>query len=96
MVSVGAGITVMSVNVSTSDGGGLTADQITDLAMDKILNVANTAPEPIRDQAIAFQENIRTVLKEYIDLAGREERATIAQKIREAGQQDLADFIRRI
>lgn len=86
----------MSVNVSTSDGGGLTADQITDLAMDKILNVANTAPEPIRDQAIAFQENIRTVLKEYIDLAGREERATIAQKIREAGQQDLADFIRRI
>lgn len=86
----------MSVNVSTSDGGGLSADQITDLAMDKILNVANTAPEPIRDQAIAFQENIRTVLKEYIDLAGREERATIAQKIREAGQQDLADFIRRI
>ena len=96
MVSVGAGITVMSVNVSTSDGGGLSADQITDLAMDKILNVANTAPEPIRDQAIAFQENIRTVLKEYIDLAKREERGTICQKIREAGQKDLADLIRRL
>lgn len=96
MVSVGAGITVMSVNVSTSDNGGLTVDQITDLAMDKILNVANTAPEPIKDQAIAFQKNIRAVLKEYIDLAGREERATIVQKIREAGQKDLADLIRRI
>jgi hypothetical protein len=96
MVSVGAGITVMSVNVSTSDNGGLTVDQITDLAMDKILNVANTAPEPIKDQAIAFQKNIRAVLKQYIDLAGREERATIVQKIREAGQKDLADLIRRI
>ena len=96
MVSVGAGITVMSVNVSTSDNGGLTSDQIVELAMDKILKVANTAPEPIRDQAIAFQDNIRTVLKQYIDLAKREERGTICQKIREAGQKDLADLIRRL
>ena len=96
MISVETGVSVMSVNVATSNNGGLSSDQIVELAMDKILKVANTAPEPIRDQAIAFQDNIRTVLKQYIDLAKREERGTICQKIREAGQQDLADLIRRL
>lgn len=96
MISVETGVSVMSVNVATSDNGGLTSDQIVELAMDKILNVANTAPEPIKDQAIAFQDNIRIVLKQYIDLAKREERGTICQKIREAGQKDLADLIRRL
>jgi len=96
MISVETGVSVMSVNVATSNNGGLSSDQIVELAMDKILNVANTAPEPIKDQAIAFQDNIRTVLKQYIDLARREERGTITQKIREAGQKDLADLIRRL
>jgi len=96
MISVETGVSVMSVNVATSDNGGLSSDQIVELAMDKILNVANTAPEPIKDQAIAFQDNIRIVLKQYIDLAKREERGTICQKIREAGQKDLADLIRRL
>ena len=96
MISVETGVSVMSVSVATSDNGGLSSDQIVELAMDKILNVANTAPEPIKDQAIAFQDNIRIVLKQYIDLAKREERGTICQKIREAGQKDLADLIRRL
>ena len=96
MISVETGVSVMSVNVATSDNGGLSSDQIVELAMDKILKVANTAPEPIKDQALAFQDNIRTVLKQYIDLAKREERGTICQKIREAGQKDLADLIRRL
>jgi hypothetical protein len=96
MISVETGVSVMSVNVATSDNGGLSSDQIVELAMDKILNVANTAPEPIKDQAIAFQDNIRIVLKQYIDLAKREERGTICQKIRESGQTELADLIRRL
>jgi len=96
VLSVESGITVTSVNVATSDNGGLSTDQIVELAADKILNVAETAPQPIRDQAMAFQENIRVVLKQYIDLARREERATIAQKIRESGQTELADLIRRL
>lgn len=96
MISVETGVSVMSVNVATSDNGGLSSDQIVELAMDKILNVADSAPEPIKDQAIAFQDNVRIVLKQYIDLAKREERGTICQKIREAGQKDLADLIRRL
>ena len=96
MFSVESNIGVTSVNVATSDNGGLSTDQIVELAADKLLNVAETAPQPIRDQAMAFQENIRIVLKQYIDLARREERGTIAQKIRESGQTELADLIRRL
>lgn len=96
MISVETGISVTSVNVSTSDNGGLNTDQIVDLAMDKILNVADSAPPAIRDQAQAFRDNLRIVVRHYIDLARREERATMAHMAESKGHDDLAEIIRRM
>lgn len=96
MISVETGIQVTSVNVATSDNGGLNTDQIVDLAMDKILNVADTAPPAIRDQAQAFRDNLRIVVKHYIDLARREERATMAHMAQKEGHDNLAEIIRRM
>lgn len=90
MVSVGAGITVTSVGVMTSNGGGLSSEQLTELALDKLISVSNTAPEPIRLQAEAFRENLRNVIYEYIVKARREERSSIIQEVRKYGQEDLA------
>ena len=39
MISIELGTQVMKVNVMTSDEGGLSSEQITELAMDKILHV---------------------------------------------------------
>ena len=44
MISVSGGIEVQNVNVMTSNEGGLDTEQVTKLAMDKIMTVANTAP----------------------------------------------------
>jgi hypothetical protein len=96
MVSVESGIQVTNVNVMTSDEGGHTNEQIAELAMDKILRVSDTAPPAIKDQANAFKENIRSVVLHYIELARREERATIARKMAKAGQNEMADLVRRI
>lgn len=96
MISVTTGISTGSVNVMTSDEGGHTSEQIVDLAMDKIMKVSETAPAPIRDQAHVFRENIRQTLHFYIELARREERATIANKMAKAGQTEMADLVRRI
>lgn len=90
MVSVGAGITITSVGVMTSSEGGLSSEQLTELALDKLISVSNSAPEPIRLQAEAFRENLRNVLYEYIVKARREERSSIIQEIRKYGQEDLA------
>lgn len=96
MFTSSMGITSAKVGVVTSDNGGLSNDQIIDLAMEKIVSVSDGAPQPIRDQAEAFQQNIRDVLSYYINLARREERATITHALRDAGNDDLADIVRRL
>jgi len=96
MISVETGVTVQSVNVMTSDEGGLSTEQLTELAMDKVINVADSAPPAIKDQAEAFRSSIENVLRYYIELARREERATIAHRMAKAGQKEMADLVRRI
>ncbi len=96
MISVETGMDVSSVNVMTSDEGGHTSEQITNLAMDKIMRVSDTAPPAIKEQANVFKENIRNVLFQYIELARQEERATIANRMAKAGQTEMADLVRRI
>ena len=96
MISVETGMDVSSVNVMTSDEGRHTSEQITNLAMDKIMRVSDTAPPAIKEQANVFKENIRNVLFQYIELARQEERATIANRMAKAGQTEMADLVRRI
>jgi len=96
MFSVKGGIEAGFVTVVASNNGGLSADQISEMATNKIIAVSETAPEPIRQQAQAFSDNVRNVVHYHIELARKEERATIAHKLREAGHPDLADTIRRI
>jgi len=85
-----------SVGVMTSNEGGLSTEQVTEIATKKIISVSDSAPEPIRQQAYAFEEHVKKVLHYYIELAKKEERATICQEIRKAGHKDLAETIRRL
>jgi len=47
------------------------------LATTKIMEVADTAPQPIRDQALAFQKQVFQVIENYIKMAVEEQRAYI-------------------
>ena len=85
-----------SIDVTTSDNGGLSSDQIAEMARKKIVYVSNDAPPAIKDQAQAFADKVEQILRFYIDLAKREERGTICQTLRKAGHKDIADFIRRL
>lgn len=96
MISVQSGLETGSVMVKTSEEGGHSSEQIVDLAMNKVMSVSENAPPAIRDQAQAFQQNLRQVLYFYIELARREERATIASRMAKAGQTEMADLVRRI
>ena len=96
MFSTNAEADVGFFKVMSSDNGGLSDEQLTDLAADKIVSVSNSAPDPIKQQALLFSDQVRKVLLHYIKVARKEERATICYKIREAGHPDLANTIRRI
>lgn len=95
MFDLGSG-NVGSVNIMTSDNGGLSNDQIAEMAANKIMYISDEAPEPIRLQAEAFKDRVRNLVQYYVELARREERASICAKVREAGQLELAKAIGRL
>jgi len=85
-----------NVNVMTSEQGGLTNEQIADLAVDKIVSISNDAPPHIRQQANQFREHLKNVLYHYLLLARNEERGSIIQALRSSGQKETAEYIRRL
>lgn len=78
--------------VATQDRG-LNAEELADMALNKIVSVADTAPAPIRDQAMAFRGRVRGVLVRYLAQAAQSERATIAAELRRAGFGAMADVV---
>tara|TARA_R110000824_G_scaffold7512_1_gene33915 strand:- start:231 stop:518 length:288 start_codon:yes stop_codon:yes gene_type:complete len=95
MFDLGSG-SVGAVNIMTSDNGGLSNDQIAEMAANKIMYISDEAPEPIRLQAEAFKDRVRNLVQYYVELARKEERATICARVREAGQIELANAIGRL
>ena len=87
---------VGSVNVMTSDNGGHSNEQLTELALDKLITISDRAHPAIQAQARAFKDNAAKIMYHYITLARREERANIAHKMSKAGQKEMADLIRRL
>ena len=85
-----------SVVVKTSDKGGLTNEQIADLAVDKIASVSENAPSHLKEQAKLFREQLKGIIHHYILLARKEERATIIQALRSSGHKEMAEYIRRL
>ena len=85
-----------NVNVLSDDQGGLTNEQIADLAVDKIVSISNDAPPHIRQQANQFREHLKNVLYHYLLLARNEERGSIIQALRSSGQKETAEYIRRL
>ena len=96
MISFSTKVEVAPVNVMTSDNGGLSDEQIAQMAVDKIVSVSDNAPDVIRDQANVFKENVKKILFHYLILARQEERATIVHTISNSGNKELAEYIRRL
>ena len=87
--------TLLSPMVKTSDFGGLPMEDLAELCSGKIIEVADSAPPAIREQARLFQENLRVILLEYLNRAAKSERATCIQLCLKGGHEDAAAFLRR-
>lgn len=65
-----------SVIVSTTDNGGHPPGFWADRAMDHILDIADTTPEPLRQQAHAFRHAVRQIVLSAIENAIRSDRSS--------------------
>jgi len=57
---------MIDFQVYTSSNGPLSSEQLADMAANEIVTVSNDAPQPIRDQAHIFREEIKKVVARYI------------------------------
>jgi hypothetical protein len=58
-----------NVNIMASNNGPLTPQQWAKLASDKIMYIGDKTEGPIKDQAVAFKNNIEKVIEYYIKQA---------------------------
>lgn len=81
--------------VKTSDFGGLSMEDLSELCADKIIQVADSAPPEIREQARLFRDNLQKVLLDYFKRAAQSERARCIQICLQGGHTDAANILRR-
>ncbi len=84
---------VSGVEVRTTDNRGFTPDEVAQRCVDKIIFVGDQTHPAIRDQAHAFKEHIRAVVSFYIKDAIRNDRHTIATRLRDAGHPELTTIL---
>ena len=86
---------VPQVDVVTTSGRGMTAEEVADLALAKLISISDTAPPEIATQARAYRERMRMVLVYYMRQAIASDRTTVYNVLKDAGHPDLAETIRR-
>jgi hypothetical protein len=96
MLDVSGAGSVGGIEVVTSNNKGHSIEEVAQMAADRILYVADEAPSPIRDQAMAFKDTLKQTLIYYMRQAVEQDRATICAKLRQSGYSDLADNLRSL
>jgi major membrane immunogen (membrane-anchored lipoprotein) len=84
------------VTVHTSDNKGFAPEEVASRCADKIIQVGDNAPQEIQEQARAYKEHIEKVIAFYMKEAIKSDRTTVVNAIKNAGQEKLAELIRRI
>lgn len=96
-MSVGmGGASPLFVNVATSDSGGLSPESVAELCVNRLINVADTAPPELATQARAFRGQMLEVVLHYVKVAAQQDRQTVSEKLKQAGNVELAEHIRSL
>lgn len=82
------------VGVKTTSGRGLTPEELAKQCADKIVSISDTAPEPIRAQAHAFQARVQKLVEIYLKQAVQSDRTTVYNAVRDAGHPELAEALK--
>ena len=84
------------VGVHTTHVRGHTPDEVAQRCVDKIISIGEETHPLIRDQARAFKEQMVKVVAHYMKEAIKSDRTTVYNELKNAGQPQLAELIRRL
>ena len=84
------------VGVHTTHDRGHTPEEVAQRCVDKIITIREETHPLIRDQARAFKEQMVKVVAHYMKEAIKSDRTTVYNELKNAGQPQLAELIRRL
>tara|TARA_R110002020_G_scaffold56422_9_gene156175 strand:+ start:3676 stop:3975 length:300 start_codon:yes stop_codon:yes gene_type:complete len=84
------------VSVQTTENRGFTPEEVAERCADKIINISDQANPIIREQAHTFRKYLVQTLTLYMREAIKSDRTTVYNALKEAGQPELANLIRRL
>tara|TARA_B110000858_G_scaffold118916_1_gene135754 strand:- start:17285 stop:17560 length:276 start_codon:yes stop_codon:yes gene_type:complete len=85
-----------SIKIHTTKNRGHTPEELSQFCVDKIVYVSDEANPLIREQARVFQNEIRSVIVDYIKQGARSDRTTVCNALMDAGHPELAEHIRKL
>ena len=92
----GSSLKVGAVTVATTQNTGLSVEYWADRCLDKILYVANDSASPIKDQALAFQDDLIKVIAYYMVQAVKSDRTTLYNLLLQQGEGEMAAMLLKL
>ena len=96
MLQVELDTSVGNLGVETTHFRGHTPEEWAYMATNKIVSISKTAPEPIKQQAHAFKQQVEVILADYMHKAIESHICTLGNVLEQQGHSDLAGIIRRL
>lgn len=87
---------VGNVTVSVTDGRGQTPEELSEMAINRIIHIGRNAHPVLRQQAETYRGQVQAVITQYMKQAVKSDRTTIYNALTEAGHPDLAKMIMRL
>lgn len=84
-----------NVIVQTTNHQGRSLDDIADSTVARLISIAESADPVIRQQAEAYRDNMRILIRNALDQAVQSDRTTLNAHLRKAGLDEIANSIRR-
>jgi hypothetical protein len=91
-----AAANVFKVDVAATSSGGHPPEFWARRCVERLIQISDSAPEPILEQAKAFQQSMEGVILLHMKRAIQSDRTTVSHAVSEAGQPQLAETIRRL
>ena len=84
------------LGVKTTHNRGHTVEEVAEMATNRLVSVADTAPDQLKAQAHAFKNQCRMIITYYMKEAINNHMCTIGNQLEAQGHKDLANIIRRL
>jgi hypothetical protein len=87
---------VMKVDVATTSNGGHPPEFWASRCAERIVQVSESAHPAIREQALAYKNQVEQIILFHMKHAIQSDRTTVGHAVTEAGQPQLAELLRRL